>query len=285
MPHQQQCQYDDIIGKTMVPFDMGQQLPIPYKHNGIDGINTMAGHSQFKNIMHRKGAQDAKRAKVFTKLLREVTVATKAAGADPLTNPRLRNALFQCRQSNVPKDTIDRAISKATETPENYDSLYYEGRGPGNTALVVHVLTDNRNRSACDVRTALTKYGGGLADVGFLFQHVGVIDYTDQDAAAIMDSAIEHNAMDVREYDWGQRIICARDHFLNLREALETQFGPPAHGAIVWQGLTPHTLSEEHKISVMKLIHVLEDLDDVQSVWTNADEDLESLRQDNADET
>jgi YebC/PmpR family DNA-binding regulatory protein len=240
----------------------------------------MAGHSQFKNIMHRKGAQDAKRAKVFTKLLREVTVAAKAAGPDPLTNPRLRTALFQCRQSNVPKDTIDRAISKATETAEHYDSLYYEGRGPGNTALIVHVLTDNRNRSACDVRTALTKYGGGLADVGFLFHHVGIIDYCDpQDTGGLMDAAIAHNATDIQEYPGGQRIICPRDHFLNLREALETQFGPPAHAALTWQPLTAHTLSEDQKVSVMKLIHVLEDLDDVQSVWTNADEELASLRQ------
>jgi len=239
----------------------------------------MAGHSQFKNIMHRKGAQDAKRAKIFTKLLREVTVAAKTSGADPDTNPRLRHALFQSRQANVPKDTIDRAISKATESVENYDSLYYQGRGPGNTALIIHVLTDNKNRSACDVRTALSRHGGSLADVGFLFEHKGIIDYTDQDPLLIMTCALENGAADILDFPWGMRILSDRDDFLTLREAMETTFGVPKNAALSWLATTPHTLSEEHKLSVMKLIHALEDLDDVQTVWTNAHQDLESLRQ------
>ena len=191
----------------------------------------MAGHSQFKNIMHRKGAQDAKRAKLFTKLLREVTVAVKTSGPDADTNPRLRNALFQCRQSNVPKDTIDRAISKAGESTEHYDTLYYEGRGPGNTALIIHVLTDNKNRSACDVRTALSKHGGSLADVGFLFDHHGIIEYRNQDPLVLMECALDHGALDIQEHSTGsqsiQCIISERDQFLTLREALETTFGPP----------------------------------------------------------
>lgn len=247
----------------------------------------MAGHSQFKNIMHRKGAQDAKRAKLFTKLLREVTVATKTSGPDPDTNPRLRNALFQCRQSNVPKDTIDRAISKASESAEHYDSLYYEGRGPGNTALMIHVLTDNKNRSACDVRTALSKHGGSLADVGFLFNHYGIIDYIDEDPIALMDCAIENGALDIKEYSvgqiQGQRIICERDQFFSLCEALEKQFNVPREASISWQAKMPHELSPDHQISVMKLIHALEDLDDVQSVWTNADDDLILLRHNTED--
>jgi YebC/PmpR family DNA-binding regulatory protein len=238
----------------------------------------MAGHSQFKNIMHRKGAQDAKRAKRFTKLLREVTVAAKTAGPDPDTNPRLRNALFQCRSSNVPKDTIDRAISKASETAEHYDSLYYEGRGPGNTALIIHVLTDNKNRSACDVRTALSKHGGSLADVGFLFDHYGVIEYADQDPMALMEYALDHGALDIQERDHGQtqiqRIICGRDQFLTLREALEEKFKQPLKASLSWQAKMPHPLDPDQQISIMKLIHALEDLDDVQSVWTNADDDL-----------
>ncbi len=241
----------------------------------------MAGHSQFKNIMHRKGAQDAKRAKLFTKLLREVTVATKTSGPDPDTNPRLRTALFQCRSANVPKDTIDRAISKASETAEHYDSLYYEGRGPGNTALIIHVLTDNKNRSACDVRTALSKHGGSLADVGFLFDHYGIIDYTDQDPMTFMDYALDHGALDIQERCLGQtpiqRIICERDQFLNLREALEAKFKQPLKASLSWQAKMPLQLGQEQQISVMKLIHALEDLDDVQAVWTNADDDLAPL--------
>lgn len=248
----------------------------------------MAGHSQFKNIMHRKGAQDAKRAKLFTKLLREVTVATKASGPDPDTNPRLRTALFQCRSSNVPKDTIDRAISKASETAEHYDSLYYEGRGPGNTALIIHVLTDNKNRSACDVRTALSKHGGSLADVGFLFDHYGIIDYSNQDLMTLMDYALDHGALDIQERCYGtnqiQRIICERDQFLTLREALEEKFQQPVKASLSWQAKMPLHLSQEQHISVMKLIHALEDLDDVQAVWTNADEDLAQMIPDEEEE-
>jgi YebC/PmpR family DNA-binding regulatory protein len=238
----------------------------------------MAGHSQFKNIMHRKGAQDAKRAKRFTKLLREVTVAARAFGSDPDTNPRLRNALFQSRQANVPKDTIDRAISKATETSENYDSMYYEGRGPCNSAFIVYVLTDNKNRSACEVRTALSKHGGGLDSVEFLFKHRGIIDYVHQDQNLLMDLAIEHNALDIQDYPWGQRITCERDDFVNLCEVLEKQFGSPKQAILSWQALIPHILADDQKSSVMRLIHALEDLDDVQTVWTNADQDLELLR-------
>lgn len=239
----------------------------------------MAGHSQFKNIMHRKEAQDAKRAKKFTKLLREITVAAKSGGVDPETNPRLRNALFQARHANVPKDTIERAVNKANDTSDNYDSLYYEGRGPGNTALMIHVLTDNRNRSACDVRTALTRHGGSLADVGFLFQHVGCIDYAHVSCDELLEKSLDYDVLDVMSTGQGSRLICTMEGFYAVREALEAAFGPPTKAGLVWQPTLPHDVSGEALETLGKLLHALEDLDDVQAVWTNADACLESLQQ------
>jgi len=239
----------------------------------------MAGHSQFKNIMHRKEAQDAKRAKRFTKLLREITVAAKAGGVDPETNPRLRNALFQARHANVPKDTIERAVNKANEASDHYDSLYYEGRGPGNTALMIHVLTDNRNRSACEVRTALTRHGGSLADVGFLFQHVGHIDYDQVSCDELLEKSLDHDVIDVISTSQGSRLICAMEEFYGVREALDKSFGPPNRAALVWQASLPQEVTGDALETLLKLLHALEDLDDVQAVWTNADTCLESIRQ------
>lgn len=238
----------------------------------------MAGHSQFKNIMHRKEAQDAKRAKRFTKLLREITVAAKASGADPETNPRLRNALFQARHANVPKDTIERAVNKANETSNHYDSLTYEGRGPSNTALIIHVLTDNRNRSACEVRTALTRHGGSLADVGFLFQHVGQIDYSNVACDDLLEKTLDYQILDVQDTPHGSRVMCVMEDFYAVREALEKAFGHPAKAGLIWKATLPHDLQGESLESLMKLVHALEDLDDVQEVWTNADSSLEAWR-------
>lgn len=231
----------------------------------------MAGHSQFKNIMHRKGAQDAKRAKVFTKLLREVTVAARAGGADAGSNPRLRNALYQARQANMPKDTLERAISRATEETGNYESLYYEGFGPGQAALLIHVLTDNRNRSASEVRGFFHKHGGRFGDVAFLFSHVGIIAYpllTTQ--AALAERAIDQGATDIQEEEDACVLQCPRDLFFALRESLEAEFGPPTYASLAWVPFLPHIVADHHQQeSLRKFIGSLEELEDVQEVWSN----------------
>lgn len=236
----------------------------------------MAGHSQFKNIMHRKGAQDAKRAKLFTKILREVTVAAKAGGTDPSSNPRLRNALLQARQANLPKDNLDRAVAKAHESTENYESLYYEAMGPGQAAFLVQVLTDNRNRSAAEVRATFNKNGSRAADVTFLFDHVGVITYTNIDnPEKFMDTAIEGGASDIQEHTHEEgteyTVICPRDSFFALKDHLEKDIGAPISASLEWIAKTPYMPEDDgQKKSIQKIIDTLEDMDDVQNIWTNA---------------
>ena len=188
----------------------------------------MAGHSQFKNIMHRKGAQDAKRAKIFAKLIREVAVAAKLGGPDPDANPRLRSAVAACRQANMPKDNIDRAVKKASggDDGENYEEIRYEGYGPGGVAVIVEALTDNRNRTASDVRAAFSKHGGTLAETGavsFMFDRVGMIHYPAGagDSDAMFEAALEAGAEDVESGDEGHDIYCLPDDFNTVREALE----------------------------------------------------------------
>lgn len=221
--------------------------------------------------MHRKGAQDAKRAKLFTKILREVTVSARAGGTDPDTNSRLRNALIQARQANVPKDTLERAMSKASQDTTQYESIYYEGFGPGQTAVMVHTLTDNRNRSASDVRTLFNKYGGRFADVGFLFSHVGVIVYRmplDQ-KDSLIELAIEEGALDIQEGETECLIYCSREIFFTFRDTLESRFGVAHYSNLTWIPHTPHALKESDEASLEKFISGLEDLDDVQAVWTS----------------
>jgi len=236
----------------------------------------MAGHSKFKNIMHRKGAQDAKRAKVFTKIQREITVAVKASGPDPNANPRLRTALIAARGSNMPNDLIKRAIDKATGAgnADTFDNIRYEGYGPGGVAIIVEALTDNRTRTVGEVRSYFTKHGGALGEtnsVGFMFDHVGEIVYPAKVASAekMFEAALEAGADNVESDEDGHWISCAIEDFAQVREALIKTFGEPEKAGFVWNANVKTSVDEETARSVLKLIDVLEDNDDVQHVYTN----------------
>jgi YebC/PmpR family DNA-binding regulatory protein len=230
----------------------------------------MAGHSQFKNIMHRKGAQDSKRAKNFTKLIREIVVAARAGGPDPQMNSQLRTALLHARQANMPKDNIDRALARATESGgENYEVLWYEAFGPHQVAFMVEVLTDNRNRAASEIRALFNKNGGHMGDTAYLFEHKGVIIYGKEKGDAIMEKAIEEGAIDFQESSDHYLILTRKEGFIRLREAMEEVFGPSQEAYLGWIPFSPLTLSDEDLGSVEKLISLLEDQDDVRSVWTN----------------
>src|SRR6187200_1153804 len=193
----------------------------------------MAGHSQFKNIMHRKGRQDAMKSKLFGKLAREITVAAKLGTPDPAMNPRLRMAIIAARAENMPKDNIERAIKKSQGgDTENYDEVRYEGYGPGGVAVIVEALTDNRNRTAGEVRSSFTKSGGNLAETGavsFMFDHVGVVEFDAKAASAdaMLEAAIEAGAEDVVSGDNGHEIYTAVDSLREVAKALESKFGEP----------------------------------------------------------
>ncbi len=236
----------------------------------------MSGHSQFKNIMYRKGAQDKKRAKVFTKLIRELTTAARSGLPDPAANPRLRAAVLAARQANMPKDTVDRAIKRGAggEGGEAYDEVRYEGYGPGGVAVIVEALTDNRNRTASEVRAAFTKAGGALGEtgsVGFMFDHVGEIAYPAGAASAddMLEAAIEAGAGDVESDEEGHVVIAAPEDFNHVRDALEKRFGEAISARLVWRPKTSAAVDEETAASVLKLIDALEDSDDVQNVYAN----------------
>ncbi len=238
----------------------------------------MAGHSQFKNIMHRKGVQDARRARQFAKLIREITVAARQGLADPAFNPRLRAAVVAARQANMPKDTVDRAIKKATGAGagEDYADVRYEGYGPAGVAVIVEALTDNRNRTASDVRSAFSKHGGALGEtnsVSFLFSRLGVIGYPASAASPdeMLEAAIEAGAQNAESDRDGHEITCAADDFFAVRDALEARFGEPETARLEWRPTTSVTLDEERAVSVMKLVDALEDNDDVQNVYANFD--------------
>ena len=235
----------------------------------------MAGHSQFKNIMHRKGAQDAKRAKVFTKIIRELTVAARG-NADPASNPRLRAAITAARNQNMPKDTMERAIKRGAggEDNTNYEEIRYEGYGPGGVAIIIEALTDNRNRTAGEVRMAFGKHGGVLGEtnsVSFMFERLGSITYLAKAASAdaMFEAALEAGARDVESTAESHEVTCAPEDFAALGEALEKTFGASAQAALVWRPQTMVPLDEEAAQSVLKLIDVLEDNDDVRSVFAN----------------
>jgi YebC/PmpR family DNA-binding regulatory protein len=244
----------------------------------------MAGHSQFKNIMHRKGAQDAKRAKVFTKIIRELTVAARSGLPDPASNPRLRAAIITARAANMSKDTVDRAIKRGAggEDGTNYEEVRYEGYGPGGVAFIVEALTDNRNRTAGDVRTAFNKSGGALGEtnsVSFMFQRLGQVTYPAKtgSADAMLEGAIEAGADDVESGEEEHAILCAPDDLSTVRDALESTFGPASSAKLVWRPATNAPVSDEDVAqSLFKFIDVLEDNDDVQTVYANFDipEDL-----------
>lgn len=235
----------------------------------------MAGHSQFKNIMHRKGRQDKVRSKLFGKLAREITTAAKLGQPDPAFNPRLRAAIIAARQENMTKDVIERAIKKSQGgDAENYDDMRYEGYGPGGVAVIVETLTDNKNRTAGEVRAAFTKAGGNLAETGavsFMFSHVGVVEYEAKVASAdqMLEAAIDAGADDVVSSENGHEIYTATDTLRDVAKALEAKFGEPKKAAMVWKPQNTVALDDDKGEQMMELLSVLEENDDVQNVYAN----------------
>ena len=235
----------------------------------------MAGHSQFKNIMHRKGRQDAVRSKMFSKLAREITVAAKTGAPDPGMNPRLRLAIQNAKAQSMPKDNIERAIKKASGgDSENYEEVRYEGYGPGGVAVIVEALTDNRNRTASNVRSTFTKAGGALGETGsvsFSFDRVGEITYKLSVGSAdkVMDAAIEAGADDVTTDEEGHTIICGFEAIGEVSKALEDTLGEAETVKAIWKAQNTVPVDEEKAQSLMKLIDILEDDDDVQNVYSN----------------
>jgi YebC/PmpR family DNA-binding regulatory protein len=235
----------------------------------------MAGHSQFKNIMHRKGKQDAVRSKLFSKLGREITVAAKMGMPDPNMNARLRAAILAAREENMPKDNIERAIKKATGgEAENYDEVRYEGYAPGGVAVIIEALTDNRNRTAGEVRSYFTKAGGALAETGavaFMFDHVGVIEYakTIGSEDEVMEAAIEAGADDVSPQGDLYEIVTALEGLRDVQKALESRFGEAKKAALSWRPQNTINVDDEAGEKILRLIGALEDNDDVQNVYAN----------------
>ncbi len=235
----------------------------------------MAGHSQFKNIMHRKGRQDKVKSKLFGKLAREITVSAKIGLPDPAMNPRLRAAIIAARAENMPKDNIDRAIKKAMGgDAESYEEIRYEGYGPGGVAVIVEVLTDNRNRTAGEVRATFTKSGGNLAETGavsFMFDHIGVIEYDAEAASleAMFEAALEAGADDVVSSEDGHEVYAAPDGFGSVAKALEAKFGEPRKASLVWRPQNTVSVDDEQGEKVLKLIDSLNEHDDVQNVYAN----------------
>ncbi len=238
----------------------------------------MAGHSKFKNIMFRKGAQDKKRAREFAKLGREITVAAKLGAPDPAMNPRLRTAVAAAKAASMPKDNIERAIKKgAGETDgEDYVEMRYEGYGPGGVAIIVEALTDNRNRTASDVRAAFSKMGGSLGEtnsVSFNFERRGLITYPLDRAGhdAVFEAALEAGASDVDSTDDVHEVSCGPDELHAVLDGMVAAFGDPSGAELDWKPLTTTELDEDRARGLFKLIDTLEDLDDVQHVFTNMD--------------
>src|SRR6201992_1540350 len=235
----------------------------------------MAGHSQFKNIMHKKGKQDAIRSKLFSKLAREITVAAKMGLPDPAMNARLRAAVLEARAENMPKDNIHRAIKKASSADtENYDEVRYEGYAPGGVAVIVEALTDNRNRTAGEVRSYFTKAGGALAETGavsFMFDHVGLIIYDKKAASddAMLEAAIEAGAEDSQSGEEEHEIVVSMDALRDAQKALEAKFGEPRKASIVWRPQNTIAADDEAGEKILRLIGSLEDNDDVQNVTAN----------------
>lgn len=246
----------------------------------------MAGHSKFKNIQHRKGAQDKKRAKIFSRLAKEITVAAKMGMPDPDSNPRLRTAILAARAQNMPKDNIERAIKKSADADgENYDEVRYEGFGPGGIGVIVETLTDNRNRTASDVRSTFSKSGGNMGETGsvsFMFDRVGSIEYGPDaaDAETVFEAAIEAGAEDVVSGEDGHEIICSMEDLHGVVDVLAGVLGEPQAASIVWKPQNDVPVDAESAEKVLKFMDALDDLDDVQNVYANfdiADEVMEKL--------
>ncbi|HRY23306.1 MAG: YebC/PmpR family DNA-binding transcriptional regulator [Geminicoccaceae bacterium] len=247
----------------------------------------MAGHSQFKNIMHRKGRQDAVRAKLFTRLTREVQVASRMGLPDPAFNPRLRAAIQAAKAANVPKDNLERAIKKGQGgDTESYDEVRYEGYGPGGVAFIVEALTDNRNRTASEVRAAFSRHGGSLAEtnaVSFQFDRIGQIRFAAEvaDEEAMLEAAIEAGAEDCQSSEDGHEITCAPDDLAQVTEALEARFGTPEASLLTWRPQVTVPVEDDKAPTLFKLLEVLDESDDVQRVVANfevSDEAMANLQ-------
>lgn len=235
----------------------------------------MAGHSQFKNIMHRKGRADAQRSKLFSKLAREITVAAKMGLPDPNMNPRLRAAILAARAENMPKDNIERAIKKSQGgDAESYEEIRYEGYGPGGAAIIVEAMTDNRNRTASDIRSYFTKSGGNLAETGavaFMFDRVGIVEYdaAKADPETMLEAAIEAGADDVVSGEGGHEIYCEQSALADVTKALEARFGEPRKSALVWKPQNTVSVDDETGEKLLRLMENLDNHDDVQQVYGN----------------
>jgi YebC/PmpR family DNA-binding regulatory protein len=243
----------------------------------------MAGHSKFKNIMHRKGRADSARSKLFSKLSREITVAAKAGLPDPAMNARLRLAVNNAKGESLPKDVIDRAIKKASGgDAEAYEEIRYEGFGPGGVGVIVEVLTDNRNRAASNVRSTFSKNGGNLGETGsvaFMWDRVGQIGYGPEAGSEdkVMEAAIEAGAEDVESDEDGHTIYTAFEQLSEVAAALEAALGPAKSTAVAWRPKARTPVTGDAAASLMKLLEALDDEDDVQHVWSNEEIDAAEL--------
>lgn len=243
----------------------------------------MAGHSQFKNIMHRKGRQDAVRSKLFSKLSKEITVAAKMGAPDPDMNPRLRLAVNNAKSQSMPKDNIQRAINKAADVGgDDYEEIRYEGYGPGGVAVVVEALTDNRNRTASSVRSIFAKAGGALGEtgsVGFMFERVGEISYPAEvgDADTVLMAAIEAGADDVESGEDGHRIYCSFESIHEVSSALQAEIGEAESVNPIWKPTSGTSVDGSKGESLMKMVASLEEDDDVQNVYTNVEMSDEAM--------
>lgn len=247
----------------------------------------MSGHSKFSTIKHKKAGKDAKRSKLFTKLTREIQVAASTGLPDPASNPRLRTALVVARKAGVPKDRIEMSIKKASggAATEHYEEIRYEGYGPGGVALIVDALSDNRNRTASEVRTCFTKYGGALGETGsvnFMFERIGLIEYPSTVATGdeIFEAAAEAGANDVESEDESHFVVCHPDSLGKVREKLTAQYGEPEAAKLIWRAKDPVELDQEAAETILKLVDALEDSDDVQQVTGSfmiSDEIMEAL--------
>ena len=235
----------------------------------------MAGHSKWANIQHRKGAQDKKRGKLFTKLIREITVAAREGGGNPEFNARLRLAVDTAKSASMPAENIERAIKKALGGEgENYAEIRYEGYGPGGVAVIVEALTDNRNRAASDIRSYFTKSGGNLGETGsvsFMFDRVGIIEFDRSVASddAVLDAAIEAGADDVISGEGGHEVYASPDSFHEVAKNLEAKFGEPRKAALTWKPQNTVSVDDETGEKLLKLMDLLNEHDDVQNVYAN----------------
>jgi len=246
----------------------------------------MAGHSKFKNIMYRKGAQDAKRSKMFSKLAKEITVAAKMGGPDADSNPRLRLAIQNAKAQSMPKDNIERAINKSQGgDDENYEEIRYEGFGPAGIGIIVEALTDNRNRTASEVRSTFSKNGGNLGETGsvsFMFDRVGSISYPAEagSADAMLEAAIEAGADECVSGEDGHEFLCPADDFAAVKDALEASLGEAESARIIWKPQNTIEVTGDSAQTLYKLLTTLEDNDDVQNVFANfemSDETMDAL--------